>query len=236
MEFVELRFADACRTATHHTTDDAAHGVALSPHVGDELFHQPRLLRVGTAHSIHLCHREVVVAVVVLQGDASYLHRISLHADAHRAQCQLGKSSTYHTAERCACRGSSASTIVARTIFIIIGIVGVRRSEEVLQRFVVGRPCIFVPDDEGDGGTRRPAFKHAAHQLYAVALAALRRNRALTGSSAVELLLDEVEVDDDAWRHTVHYATDGLTVALAEGGQPENLSEGVHGCWVMGVG
>ena len=227
MELGELRLADAWGTAADDAGDDAADGVAVGFHLGDECFHLAGLLRVGTAHCVLLGHCEVVVAVVVVESDRSHLRGVGHHADAHLAEGQLGHGSADDAAQRDACRRASASAVVARTIFIKIGVVGMGGTEERAQVLIVLRVLILVSDDEADGGAGRAPFEDAAEQLYVVGLGALGGQRALAGAAAVELALYEVEVDLDACGHAVDDAADGRPVAFAKGGQCEQMSERV---------
>jgi len=51
---------------------------------------------------------------------------------------------------------------------------------------------------------------------------------ALPGTSPIELLLDECQVDGNARRHAIHHSANGLTMAFAECRQSKYLSESVQ--------
>ena len=97
MEFAECRFAQTCGTALDDAGDDAADGVALLFHFEDELLHLLCHLCIGTAHGVLLYEAEVVVLVVLVQGNVAHLRSVCCHADAQLLQSHLGKGST-HTA------------------------------------------------------------------------------------------------------------------------------------------
>ena len=95
------------------------------------------------------------------------------------------------------------------------------------QVLVVLRVLVGVSDDKPDGTACRLAFKDPAEQFHPISLLTGRSELALSWSSPVELLLDEVQVDVDACRHTVDHTTDSLAMALSKGGQCEEVSERV---------
>ena len=228
VELAELWLAEACRTALDDAGDDAADGVAFGLHLGDELLHLGCLLRIGTAHGIALCQREVVETVVALEGDVADLRGVGLNADAQLAECQLGECSAYTAADGDAGRGASAATMVAYTVFLMIGVVGMGGTEQAAHVLVVLRVLVGVPDDEADGTASGLAFEDAAEQLHLVGLVARGGDLALSWATAVQLALDEVHVDVDACGHAVYDAADGFAVALTKGCQPEYGSETIH--------
>ena len=75
---------------------------------------------------------------------------------------------------------------------------------------------------------RCAALKDAGEKLHLVGFAAWGGEAALSRPAAVELLLDEVGGDVDAGGHAVDDAAYADAVAFAEGGEAEELSEGVH--------
>jgi hypothetical protein len=80
---------------------------------------------------------------------------------------------------------------------------------------------VLVSDNETDGASCRLALKHPAQQLYLVSLLAAGRDIALSWATAIQLLLDEVDVYVNAWRHTVNDAANGFSVAFAKRCQSE---------------
>ena len=136
-------------------------------------------------------------------------------------QHELGQCTTDAAADGDTCRGTSAATVVADTIFIIIGVVGMGRTEQTAQVLIVLRVLVLVPDDESDGTARRLPFKDAAEQFHLVCFLPRRSDMALSRTATVQFLLDEFQVDVDACRHPVDHAAYGLTVTFSEGRQRE---------------
>src|SRR5574344_117436 len=73
MQLREGWFAQAYRTAPHHTSDDAADGVTFLLHIQNQLFHLLCLHGVSTAHRIHLYLSKVQILVTTLHGNMTYL-------------------------------------------------------------------------------------------------------------------------------------------------------------------
>ena len=110
---------------------------------------------------------------------------------------------------------------------LIIGVVGMRGTEEAAHVLVVLRVLVVVAHDEPDGAACGFAFEDAAEQFHLVGFVARRGDVALSGAPTVELGLNEVQVDVDAGRHAVDDAANGRAMALAEGGQPEYVAKSV---------
>ena len=111
--------------------------------------------------------------------------------------------------------------MIANTIFIIIGVVGMGRTEQTAQVLIVLRVLILVSDDESDGAARRFAFEDTTEQFYLIRFLPRCGDFALSWATTVQLLLYERYVDVDAWRHAVDDPSDSLTMTLAKGGQCE---------------
>ena len=77
---------------------------------------------------------------------------------------------------------------------------------------------VRVAHNEADRTACRLALEDTAEQFHVVCLIACCRNVALTRTPTVQLLLDEVDIDVDAGRHTVNNTANGLTMALTKGG------------------
>ena len=118
--------------------------------------------------------------------------------------------------------------MVADAIFLMIGVVGVGGTEQTTQVLIVLRVLILVPDDEPDGASRRLPFKDAAEQFHLVCFLSRCGDMALSRTAAVQFLLDECQVDIHTRRHPVDDTSDGLTVTLAKGRQPEYIPKCIH--------
>ena len=60
--------------------------------------------------------------------------------------------------------------MVADAILLLIGIVGVRRAEDVAHIVVVGGALVGIADNEAYGTSRRLSLEHSAEQLHTVSL------------------------------------------------------------------
>ena len=89
---------------------------------------------------------------------------------------------------------------------------------------------VFVAHDETNGAACRLAFEDTAQQLNPVGLLTRGRNLALPGTTPVQLLLYEVEVNVNTSRHAVNNASYRCTVALAKRGERKLVTECItHG-------
>ena len=111
--------------------------------------------------------------------------------------------------------------MIPHTVLLFIGIVGMRRTEQTSQVLIVLGVLVRVPDNETDGTPCRFPFKHTTEQFHLVGFLSGSGDAALSRASAVQFLLDELQVDVDACRHPVDHAAYGLTVTFSEGRQRE---------------
>lgn len=127
---------------------------------------------------------------------------------------------------------SAAAPVVADAVFVPVGVVGVAGAELAGDCTVVFAALVGVADEEGDGGAGGCAFKHAGEDFHLVGFAALGNVAAGAGFAAVEVGLDVGFAEGEAGRAAVDDAADARAVAFAEGGNGEELSEGVA-CHVL---
>ena len=80
-----------------------------------------------------------------------------------------------------------------------------------------------------DQAAGRLVLEHAGEDLHLVRLAALRGEARLAGPALVEKGLDLRLGDRDSGRAAVDHAADRRPVALAPGGDAEEMAEGVVG-------
>ena len=118
--------------------------------------------------------------------------------------------------------------MVANAVFALVGEIGVGGSEDMAQVVVVGGVVLGVAHEKSDGGAGGASFKDAGEEFDLIGFAAWGGEAALSRSAAVELVLNEIGVDVDAGGHAVDDAAYADAVAFAEGGEAEELSEGVH--------
>ena len=124
-------------TAFDDTGDNTSDGIALCFYLGDQLFHLLGFLLIRTAYGIGLCQRQIISFVVAIQGNRTNLRGISLYADSHLSQGQLCQSTSYASADRDSSRRTAASTMIPDAVFIIIGIVGMRWTEQATHIFII---------------------------------------------------------------------------------------------------
>ena len=118
--------------------------------------------------------------------------------------------------------------MVADTVLHEISVVGVGRAEDIAQVIIVRRVLVFVTNNESDWCTCAFPLEYTREELHLVALLAGGGEPALPGFAACKLRLNEIHVYVNARRHTVNNASDGGSVALAEGGETEESSESIH--------
>lgn len=87
---------------------------------------------------------------------------------------------------------------------------------------------VGVAHDEADRTARRLSLEHATQDLNLVWFIPRRCDFALAWTPAVELTLYEGYVDIDTSRHSIDHPSDGLTMTLAKGRQPEYIAETIH--------
>ena len=76
---------------------------------------------------------------------------------------------------RLARRGAPAAAIVAKSVFLLIRVVGVTGPKAILDLLVVARALILVFDQKPDRRAGGAAFEHARQDAHRVGLAALGR-------------------------------------------------------------
>ena len=134
-------------------------------------------------------------------------------------------------------RGTAAAAIVAQPVFRLVGEVGMAGAKLVADVGIVLRALVGVVDqerDRGAGGHRAGQAlvdEGAGQDADAVILAALGGEARLAGAPAIEPGLDIGLGQRDAGRAAIDDAADGGPMALAEGGDPEEMAEAVvrHG-------
>ena len=220
--------AQAGRAAAYEAGDDAAHGVAAAFHVGYEAGHGFGCLGVGAAHGVGFGEREVVAPIVGREGDGAHLRGVGRYADAQRAQGELGQGASHAARHRFAGRRAAAAAVVAQAVAGLVGIVGMRGAEYVAQVVVVGRVLVLIAHDETDGAAGGAAFEYAREYFHAVGLAARGGQGALSRPAAGQFGTDEIHVDGNAGGKAVDDAAKGGAVALAKGGEAQDVAKGVH--------
>ena len=123
--------------------------------------------------------------------------------------------------------------MVADTVFLMIGVVGVGGTEQTAHIFIVLRVLVLVAHNEADGTACRLSFKNTAEQFHLIRLLARGGDLALSWSTTVQLVLYEVHIYLYACGHPVDDTADGLSVTLAKCGQPKDVTKRIHGVGLM---
>src|SRR5215831_2760282 len=132
-------------------------------------------------------------------------------------------------------RRAPAAAVVAQAVLGVVGIVRMARAVEIADFGIILGALVDVLDHQRDRGPARDlksgrvVHHHAGENLHLVRLAALGGEARLARAAAVEIVLDVGGLERNFRRTAVDYATDRSTVAFAEGGDPEQVAEGVVG-------
>lgn len=228
VELAEDGLAETYGATRHDACDGAADGVALGLYLADKSLHLGSAGGVGAAHGVGVGEGEVQFGVGNVNGDVAHLRGVGLDIYAVLTEHEHGEGAGHDAGDGLAGRGTAAAAEVADAVFLLIGEVGVGGAEDVAQFLVVGGTLVGVAHDEADGRTGGLALEYAADDFQRVVFLAAGGEGALSRAAAVELLLNEAQVHLYAGGHAVYHAPDGGTVAFTEGGETEDLAEGVH--------
>ena len=122
--------------------------------------------------------------------------------------------------------------MVAQSVLLGIGVVGMAGTENVAQVVVVSRMLIGVANQETNGTARGLAFEYARKQFHTVSLLPSCGETALAWATAVQFVLQEIKVNGDVGRHSVDDSANAFAVAFPKGGQREKVSESVAHKWL----
>src|SRR5574344_735405 len=109
--------------------------------------------------------------------------------------------------------------MITYTIFIIIGIIGMCRTESTTHIFIVLRVLVCVSNNETDGSTGCLAFEYSAEKCHLVRFLSRCGDKVLPWLPAIELALNEDHVAADNSWPTVNNTTYSFTVAFTKGRQ-----------------
>lgn len=118
--------------------------------------------------------------------------------------------------------------MIAKTVFLCIGIVSVTWTEEVADVLVIARVLVVVAHLKTDRSTRGLAFKDTRENFYMILLLTTRSDGRLTGTTTSHLALQEGFIDLDTCWHAVDDTTDSGAMTLTESGQAEDITECIH--------
>ena len=106
--------------------------------------------------------------------------------------------------------------MVTDAVLLVIGVVGMRRTEETTYVLVVLRVLVGVAYLETDRSACRFALEHAAQELHLVGLVSGSGDVALTRATTIQFALHEIHVDFDAGRESIDDTADRHAMAFAE--------------------
>jgi len=163
----------------------------------------------------------------------AHLHQRTAHGDV--GQDLAGDGAGGDAGRGLARGGAPAAAIIAQAVFGFIGEIGMAGTKLVLDLGIVLRALIGVLDQQRDrrAGRHLPAGlrmrHHAGKDLHRVGFLALGGEARLPGPAAIEIALDVFDCQRQQRRAAIDHAADRDPMALAEGGDPEHVAEGVEG-------
>src|SRR6266446_1606587 len=173
--------------------------------------------------------------------------RVRPHGDERAPNRHAGHDLSRHRTRRYPRSGlprrrPPAAPIVAQAVFGIVDIVRVAGAVEIEDLGIVLGTLVDVLDRERDRRSGRNLKSglivrhHAGEYLDLVGLAALGGEARLARAAAVEIVLDIGGLERNSRWTTVDHATNRGAVALAKGGDPEQMAEGIVGHKVSPAG
>src|SRR5262245_33126539 len=230
VEFAVNGRAETNGYAFRDNLDDGTNRGTAFANIVEIAFEELRLFRIRTEERIAL--DLVPVPARGLDPVLAHLDQRATHAQArhHFARDRAGSDARGGLA-----RGLTATAaIIADAVFGVVRVIGVAGPVFVLAIGVLRRALIDIVDQERNRGARRDLFaagfvdEHAGEDFHLVRFAPLRGEARLTWPPFVKIGLDIRLGQREARRAAVDHATDRDAVALAEGRDPEQVTEGVE--------
>src|SRR5262249_57527942 len=129
--------------------------------------------------------------------------------------------------DRFARRGAPATAVVAHAVLLLVSVVGVPWAEAILDLLVVTRARVGVLDEDADRSAGSVPFEHAREDAHLVGLAALADEVRGAGAAAIDILLQVRLTERQPGRAAIDDAPHGRPMALTEGGDRHELTDGV---------
>ena len=156
------------------------------------------------------------------------LSQEAAHFDAMALpQPLLGDHCRSHAHGGLARRTAAATTRVADAVFLPVAVIGMARAELRGDVGVIPAARVGVADQQRDRGAGGAAFVHAREDLHFIGLASGRGVAALAGGAALQVVDELLRRDLQPRRAPVDDAADGRAVRFAEGGDRQQLAEGI---------
>ncbi len=122
-------------------------------------------------------------------------------------------------------RGAPAAAVVAKAVFLLVGVVGVTGTKPVLDLLVVARTRVGVLDEDADGRAGGAALEHTGEDLHRVGFVALTDELRRAGAAPVDVALQIGLAQLESRRAAVDDATQRGSVTLAEGRHREQSAD-----------
>jgi len=119
---------------------------------------------------------------------------------------------------------------VPDSVFSLVRVIGVGRPEFAGDLSVIFGPSVFVAHHHRQGSAERFPFKNARQNLASVFLFPLRREFALTRTTAIQFSLNVRFGNVDPRRAAVDHHADTAAMRFAKSGHAKELAEGVRHC------
>ncbi|MNF52088.1 hypothetical protein D3C84_334280 [compost metagenome] len=220
---------DRLAQARHHPFGD--HGdlrpdrilvAAQLVHIGLQLWH---LVRVGAEKGV------LFDAVPALERnlDRAELAHVAANDDALGRQVLLGNGAGGHAHGGLARRAAAAATVVAQAVLVMVGVVGVGRAEQVLDRRVVLGLLVGIADQQADGAAGGLALEHPGEDFHHIVFLTLGGVAAGARLAPVEVALHVLQRQLQARRATIDDGDQRRAMAFASAGDGEQLAVGIAG-------
>ena len=221
IQAVEDRLAEAWRYAVSHYRHFRANGVALFFQAAHQFIQGVDFIRVRTEEGVLLN----LIPVFDGQRNIAHLRQAAANDDAElRGKVFFGNRPGRYAHRGFARRRTTAAAIVAQTILLLVGVIGVARTEQIFDRAVILRTLIGVLNQQTDTGPGGNAFEDAGEDFDLIRLATLRGVTRGTRATTIEVVLQVGFGQRDARRHAVNDAAQRQTVRFAEGSDAKELS------------
>ena len=183
-------------------------------------------IRAEEGVAIHL----LPIPVPAVDPMRAHLHQRATHAAARHNLARNRPGGDPHRGF--ARRGAPAAARIADAVFRVIGEIGVARAETRGDLRIILRALIHIVDQQADRGARGALDaiglgEHAREDADLIRLLPLRGELRLPRAAAIEIALDLLRRQRDQWRAAIHHAANGRPVAFAEGGETEEVPEGI---------
>ncbi|KPX58538.1 Uncharacterized protein ALO53_04577 [Pseudomonas amygdali pv. photiniae] len=191
-------------------------------HVGFQLRH---LVRVGAEK------RVVFYRIPGLERDLdrAQLAHVAANDDALGCQVFLGNRPRCHAHGGFPCRTAAAAAVIANTVLVVVGVIGMSRTEQVLDSRIILGLLVCVADQQAYGGTCGFTLEDAGEDLDLIGLLTLRGMTAGAWLAPVQITLQVLQVQLQPRRAAVDDSDQRRAVAFAGGGDSEQLAESVAG-------